>query len=153
MHTGLKKNTLLFLAVAGAAAILILPKLQLGKKAKFYFKGIALKGSKVLAKIAVQNPTNASAKLISLAGELFANGKLISNISSFETKIIAPNAETVLEFEFSPSVLGLVDFVKSTITNIFKSKEQRKKIGLNLKFDGTANVDGFTLPVNITYSL
>ena len=112
-----------------------------------------MKGGKVLAKIAVQNPTNASAKLISLAGELYANNKLISNISSFDAKTILPNQETVLNFEFNPSVLGLVDFVRSTLTNIFKTKEQRKKIGLNLKFDGTANVDGFSLPVNITYSL
>jgi hypothetical protein len=149
----LKNKTVVFLAIAGAAALLFLPKLQLGKKAKFYFKGIAMKGSKVLAKIAVQNPTNASAKLISLAGELYANNKLISNISSFEPKTILPNQETVLEFEFNPSVLGLVDLVRSTINNIFKLKDQRKKVGLNLKFNGTANIDGFPLPVNIEYSL
>lgn len=149
----MSKNTILFLALAGAAVILFYPKLQLGKKAKFYFKGIGLKGKKAVAKIAIQNPTNAQATLLSLAGDLYANGKLVSQVSSFDKKIILPNQETVLDFEFSPSVLGIVDFVSSTLQNIFKPKDKRQKMKLAFKFDGSANVDGFSIPVKLDYNV
>lgn len=149
----MSKNTILFLALAGAAIVLFLPKIQLGKKAKFYFKGVGLKGKKAVAKIAVQNPTNASATLISMAGDLYANNKLISQVSSFDRKTILPNQETILEFEFAPSVLGIVDFVSSTLQNIFKPKEKREKLKLAFRFDGSANVDGFNLPVKLDYNL
>lgn len=138
------------LIIAAGAAYYFFRKYRVGKNARFYFKAVSIKGKKLVIRIAVQNPTNSSIKLQSLAGEVYANDKLVGNVSSFTPIQIAANSETVLSFDIVPNVAGLINLISNFVKTLVKKTQ---KLGLRIKLDGTANVDGISLPVNISYTL
>lgn len=139
----------LALLVAAGAAYYFYRKYNVGRNARFYFKSVAVKNKKLQLNIAAQNPTSSTIKLNSLAGEVFANNKLVSNVSSFTPITIPGNTETVLSFTVVPNVGGVINLVSSVI----KSLVRKEKIGLSVRLEGTANVDGMALPLNLTYNV
>lgn len=139
----------LALLVAAGAAYYFYRKYSVGKNARFYFKSVAVKNKKLQLSIAAQNPTSSTIKLNSLAGEVYANNKLVSNVSSFTPLTIPGNSETVLTFTVVPNVGGVINLVSSLVKNLVR----KEKVGLAIKLDGTANVDGMALPLNLTYNV
>lgn len=139
----------LALLVAAGAAYYFYRKYSVGRNARFYFKSVAVKNKKLQLNIAAQNPTSSTIKLNSLAGEVFANNKLVSNVSTFTPVTIPGNTETVLSFTVVPNVGGVINLVSSVIKSLVK----KQKIGLNVRLEGTANVDGMALPLNLTYNV
>lgn len=138
------------LIIAAGAAYYFYKQFQAGKNANFYFKKIKVKDKKLVLDIAAQNPTNQKLQLKSLSGEIFANKKLVGNISTFTPVDILPNSETILNFTIVPNLAGLVNLISNFIKKVVKKTE---KLGLVINLTGTANVNNIAIPLNINYKL
>jgi hypothetical protein len=93
--------------------------------------------------ITVQNTSNQSFTLKSIAGELFANNYLIGNLSQFTPLTINPNSEVVMYVDCRLSLLSIVgDIVNAIKTGAWSQ---------NLELECMANVDNLQVPINITY--
>ena len=138
-----------FWLLGGVAAIYFLSKLSFRSKANFLLRGISVGGSvlspKVVISLAVQNPTNNKMTMKSLSGSLYVNDKYLANISSFGDQVILPNSENVIELTARPSAFGVFNSVKELLTT--------PSGNLKASFVGSANIDGFTLPVNETITI
>jgi len=95
--------------------------------------------------LAVQNVSNQSMVLHSLAGNLYANGILIGNVSSWVPTRINANSETVLQITVRLSLLGVVQ----DIIRAFNGDGWQQ----NIEFDARANVDRYNIPIKITYKV
>lgn len=143
---------------AAAALLYFLPKLQLGKRAIFLFRGIKFSGKKLQIKLGVQNPTNSAAILKSFTGEIFADKKLIANISNFQSTTINPRSETILNFDVSVSAAGLISTLAVKAKQIFqktadKKLQIKKPTKTKIELKGTANVDNIILPVELSETI
>ena len=118
---------------------------KLKETALFSFDGVRIANNKLQIKLGLSNPTNASVTINSIVGVLNSKGNDIANVQSFETVKILPNNKTFINLDVTPSLVGLFTTVKQIV----------KKGGLknlNLKFKGTANVNGLPLPIDLTYT-
>lgn len=95
--------------------------------------------------LAIQNTSNQRMVLRSFAGNLYANGLLIANVSSYNLTPVAPNAETVLMITARLSLLGIVQ----DIIQAFNGNGLKQEIEL----DARANIDRYNIPIKIKYSV
>jgi hypothetical protein len=135
--------------LAGAAAIYILAKRSLSKKLQFDFSSVGTSGTvtspKIVVHMAALNPSNQSATINSIVGELYVNNKFLGNVTSFNAQKILPKASSDVSFTIKPSLLSALPIIKSIISN--------KTKGYSFTFKGNANVDGIVVPVETSYSL
>ena len=143
------KNKILIpiIIVAGIATIYFLRKSRL-KKLKVLFRGFKI-GGKIFApkfnlKFGLQNPTSETANLQSIVGEVYANNKLIANVSTFTPLMIQANNETPLSITAEP--VGLA--IAKTVIDFIKTKNN-----LLIQFKGSATVDNIVYPLSETLSL
>jgi len=94
--------------------------------------------------IQVQNTSSTSLTINSLAGNIIANGTLIGNISSFTPTTIPPGV-TLLPVTANLQAVSLV----SSILNIFQNNSGSQALALQ----GSANVGGIPVPLNLTYTI
>ena len=83
----------------------------------------------------ITNPTNQSANLLSVTGEVYINSKVIANFENFTPAYIQQNNFTVLKIDARPSLLGAINLANFFIINKGKGK-------VNIEIKGIANVDG-----------
>lgn len=139
----LMKNWLL---IGGAIALYwFLSRGKALQASRFQLKNVGYKAKKLYATISVQNPTEATAELLSITGDLYANGKYVANISKFDKVTIAPNAETPIQLTFAPSLVGIFQTLKDFITG--------GKKGMKFRFEGSANVNGLNIPIDTIYTV
>lgn len=93
--------------------------------------------------LAVQNTSNQSFTIKSMAGELYANKYLVGNLSSFTSQTIPPNSEQVIAINVRMSFIGLVN----DIINAIKNKTFRQELQLN----SVANIDNLQVPIDLIY--
>lgn len=136
-----------FLGIAAGAGILywLYSRKRLKETALFSFDGVRIANNKLQVKLGLSNPTNASVTINSIVGVLNSKGNDIANVSSFEKVTIAPNNKTFISLDVTPSLVGLFTTVKQIV------KRGGLK-NLNLRFKGTANVNGLPLPIDLTYT-
>lgn len=139
-----------FLWIAGAGiAIFLLSRLSLSKKLNFLFQSIKTGGTilqpTIDVGISVQNPTNQTAVIRSISGQITLNNKSIANISSFDTQTILPNSDTLITIKARPSILGIFN----TIKNVLNNQTGNNTIVIN----GSANVDNINLPFSISQNI
>lgn len=142
------KKTLLFL-VGGAAALYFLARFQFSKKANFILQSVKPGGTLfqplVNIKILVQNPTNQRVVIKSIVGSVFVDDKFLAYVSSFGEQVIQGNAESVLNLTARPGALGVFNTLKQLVT---------QPIGnIQVRFSGTANIDGVNVPIEQTQGL
>jgi LEA14-like dessication related protein len=142
------KKTLFILAGVGLAYVLY-RKFRLQQKANVMFRGLKLGGSlltpEIQISLAVQNPTNTGTTLKSISADLVINNQYVANFSSFGDQRINPNSESIINLIARPK---LVTAIKSLI-QIIKGKKQK----LQGVITGSANFDGFNVPINQTVSV
>ena len=138
------KNILGIAAIAGLAYWAFSRK-KLKESALFSFEGVRIAGNQLQIKLGLLNPTNATITINSIVGVLNSKGNDIANVSSFEKVQVLPNNKTFINLTVQPSLIGLFTTVKQIV------KRGGLK-NLNLKFKGTANVNGLPLPIDITYN-
>lgn len=95
--------------------------------------------------LAVQNTSNQSFGLKSLAGNVYANNYLVGNVSSFTPQIIGPNSQAIVTIRVRMSLLGIVNDIIEAITN--------KKFTQVLELESWANIDNQQVPINIKYKV
>jgi hypothetical protein len=142
----MKFGTLPIIAI-GAAAYFLLKKANAAKNFTFFFKGVTFKNfpnAEII--VGIRNPSGDSFKLDSLVGEISVNGKVIGSINSFQKIIIIANNETLMRIKVEPALVALGE----TFAQLFLRKKSEKFI---VNLNGTANVAGFPLPINVNYAL
>lgn len=139
------KNLFLILG-AGAVAYYFFRKKKLASALQYSIEAVSIKGTKILLKLGLLNPTGTPANFNSFVGTLFIKGNEVATVENFTKTKIAPNTKTTIDFTITPSGLGIL----KTISQLVK-KGGLKNLQANLK--GTANVDNVNFPVNITYGI
>jgi LEA14-like dessication related protein len=145
----MKKN-LIWIAAAAAAIYFIIRKSSFAKNLIFSFNNIKPAGKllspEFIVTLSVQNPTSQAATITAISGTLYLDDKAISNISSFNQQTIMPKTETLISFSAKPGLIGIANVVKEIWTGN-KSKHY------NIKFIGSANVEGVLIPIDQEYIL
>jgi LEA14-like dessication related protein len=93
--------------------------------------------------LGIQNPSNTTFTVESIAGTLYSNGDPLGNISAFDKIVIPPNDETVYPLNFRLSLIG----VASDIIKIFTGGGTSQQI----EFDGVVNANGIAVPLKFKY--
>lgn len=93
--------------------------------------------------LAVQNTSNQSFTVNSMAGELYANNIYLGNVSSFNPVEVRPNTEQVIDIRVRLSLIGIVNDILQGIKN--------KTFNQDLELDSVANIDNLQVPINIVY--
>lgn len=142
-----KKAIIPVIIVAAVAALYFLGKSRL-TKIKVLFRGFNVSGGllkpKFNLKFGLQNPTNETATLNSLVGEVIANGKIIANVSSFMPTKINANQESIINIVAEPAGIAIA----TTVINFIKTKNK-----LNIQFTGSANINNITYPLEQSLSI
>ena len=153
-------NVLIYICVMSNKILIVLGLVGVGvwwaqrKKnfavaAKFNFKKLDfnMKAKKIVVYLGVLNPTGQSLNILSMAGDLILDGKVMATVTSFEKQSILPNQETTIKVFVSPNLVNLFSKVK----NLVQSK--LKKTGkLKAAFKGSANIEGANFPINTILS-
>jgi LEA14-like dessication related protein len=139
----------IFWVVGGAAALYFLARYSFSQKAIFLLRSVKPSGTilqpTVTVEIAVQNPTNQRITLKSISGSVFVNDKYLANVSSFGDQIITGNSESIVKVTARPSGVGVFQSVRQLLT---------QPIGtIQVRFSGSANVDGINIPIEETKTL
>ena len=139
----------IFWVVGGAAALYFLARYSFSQKATFLLRGIKPTGTilqpTITVEIAVQNPTNQRITLKSISGSVFVNDKYLANVSSFGDQIITGNSESIVKVTARPSGVGVFQSIRQLLT---------QPIGtIQVRFSGSANVDGINIPIEETKTL
>lgn len=146
----MNKGAIIALSVGGVIAYSLLRKTVGLGNLNFYPAGVKdfkFEGTKpvMTLKIAVQNTSNQTYTLHSLAGNLFANGTLAGNAKLFQDTIIAANAEGILYIRVEMFLLGILNEIIAAL--------QGNTISIKLELDATANIDQLQVPINLTYQI
>jgi LEA14-like dessication related protein len=139
----------IFWVVGGAAALYFLARYSFSQKAIFLLRSVKPSGTilqpTVTVEIAVQNPTNQRITLKSISGSVFVNDKYLANVSSFGDQVITGNSESIVKVTARPSGVGVFQSVRQLLT---------QPIGtIQVRFSGTANVDGINIPIEESKTL
>lgn len=124
-------------------AYLLYSKVNTGASLQFLPLGASWNGGTLQIQVGVQNPTNGSLSLTSLAATAYVNGTASGNLSDFTPALIAPNAQTPIVLNFQPSIIGIAQDVVS---------ELNSQGAMTIAVKGTANVNGVALPVNLNFT-
>ena len=83
--------------------------------------------------------------LKSISGSIYVNDKYLANVSSFGDQVISGNSESIVKVTARPSGLGVFQSVKELLT---------QPIGtIQVRFSGSANVDGINIPIEESKTL
>jgi LEA14-like dessication related protein len=126
----------------GVAGLWLYSKAHTGQSLQFVPLGASWDGGALQVDIGVQNPTNDSLQLTSLAGQIYVNGMSIGNISEFTPRLIAANQQTPITLTYKPSILGVGLAVLNQVNN---------GGGVQIAVHGSANVNGIQLPINLNF--
>jgi hypothetical protein len=95
--------------------------------------------------LAAQNTSNQSFTINSFAGNLYANGYLVGNVSNFTTQTIERNKETIIELTVRMGVLGVVNNIIQAWNNGTAAQQ--------LELDAYINVDNLQVHKVLKYSI
>jgi LEA14-like dessication related protein len=137
----------LILGIVGILAFVGIKKYNMAKNVNVRFNNAGLNGGSfpnynINITLDVINPTNTSAQIQSLNGELIVQNETIGYVNDSTAIVVAPNSTTRYSFDVSVNVFTIV----STILNSDWTKEQ-------ITFDGALTVDFITIPVYFDYKL
>jgi hypothetical protein len=145
-HMGKSKNNNNILILAGGfAAWWLWSRATTLQSLNFIPRGLAVVGGAISLIIGVQNPTNNSLQLNSLSGNLIMNGNAIGNVADFQPVLIGANNETQINLLVTANFFGIAAGALNAI-------EGNETSVINANLQGTANVNGTPLPVNITFA-
>jgi LEA14-like dessication related protein len=143
---GKKDSTNTVLIAAGAfAAWWLWSRASTISNLNFIPRGLAVVGGAISLILGVQNPTNNAIQLNALSGNLIINGNAIGNVADFQPVVIAPNNETPINLLVTANFFGLAAGALNAI-------EGNETGTINATLQGTANINGTALPVNVTFA-
>lgn len=128
------------LALVGMGIVYAISKKRAGEKLNTVFSKLKFGSGKLQLIFLLQNPSSTSIVLNSLVGDLYINGKAISNLTSFQKITIPPNNQVELPITVKPSLTDLVTF----LIGLFKNKSKN----IEAEFRGNVNAEDFVIPIN-----
>lgn len=139
------------LLIGGAlVALYLIGRTRLATNIKVLFRGLSFGGGlrkpSISLRFGVQNPTDQTATVRSIVGQVDANGRTVADVSGFQALTVGPNTESVLTVQAQPAAVGIVQ----TVAEFLRQKERGP---VRVTFTGTANVDGVNLPINSSVNL
>lgn len=138
------------LIIGGGIAAYFLLRAKAAGRLLFYpgaFQSMAFEGAVPVAEIelVVQNTSNASIVINSIAGNAYANGYLIGNISQFQPVTIVGNSETRFPVRIRFMLISVVnDIIRAFQTGSFHQE---------IMIEGSANAEGITIPLNLKFGV
>lgn len=93
--------------------------------------------------LAVQNTSNQTFQLNSIAGQIFANTYLIGNIGSFVPQVIPANSQSVIYINARLSLIGIVTDIINQINNGTFTQE--------IELESNANIDNLQVPIDLKF--
>lgn len=107
--------------------------------------GLAFEGSTpvINATVLIQNTSNVSFTFNSMAGNVFSDGILVGNASSFAPTTIGPNSEGQFPITFRLLLLSAANSVVDAIQNGYINKK--------LLLDGSVNANGSSVSLKLEY--
>lgn len=140
--------------ILSAAAIIALNLISKGTAAKslnFYpgqIKGLQFDGATPIITLGllVQNTSNQNILFRSFAGNIYANGFLVGNVSTYQPTTIPNNSQMDYNLTVRLSPLGIVN----ELISIIQGNNPRSMV---LELQATANIDVVRVPVVIKYSV
>lgn len=112
--------------------------------AQFVFDGVTINSiTNFTVSILVQNVSNATVNLNSLAASIDLNGTQIGNASFFPATptVILPNSQQDVRLTVNPSLLSLPQAIIDAVNN--------PGVSLDFNVSGNANVNGLVLPFDL----
>lgn len=139
------------LLIGGAlVALYLIGRTRLATNVKVLFRGLSFGGGlrkpSISLRFGVQNPTDQTATVRSIVGQVDANGRTVADVSGFQALQVGPNTESILTVQAQPATVGIVQ----TVAEFLRQKERGP---VRVTFTGTANVDGVNLPINSSVNL
>lgn len=139
------------LLIGGAlVALYLVGRSRLATNVKILFRGLSFGGGlrrpTVTLRFGVQNPTDQTANVRSIVGQVDANGRTVADVSGFQGITVGPNTESILSVQAQPAAVGIVQ----TVADFLRQKERGP---VKITFTGTANVDGLNIPLNQSVNL
>lgn len=138
--------------IFGAIALYAILKLKRGatiaNRALFSIDkmSVDIKKRQINLILGILNPASGSIKINSVVGNLVLNGQSIASIENFTGLIVEGNAKSFLSLIMKPSGIGIINLA----IDFVNAKKNKEKTSANVKFVGTANVDGIAIPINTT---
>lgn len=136
--------------IGGVAIFYLIKKATLLNRIQFYLNKAKLSGSLfrpvIQLEYVIENPTNNSAELKSVVGEVYVNDQFVARFSKFGSQTIDPNAQSPLLINAVPVVTGVFSAIKDLLT-------QPSGSGVRVRTTGTANVNKIVLPFDQTITL
>ena len=138
----MKSNQLLILVAAAVAGYYLYTRYGAVTNLQFLPRGISANGAGFEVVLGVQNTSNVQLQYNSFAGSLIVNGSNVANVSDFSAQPIAANAETDLQINVAPNIIGIASQVLSQVSS--------GEVGIqSATLQGTANIGGQQYPVNV----
>lgn len=136
---------------AGALALIYFSNLGIaGNVLQYYIQSVNFQGiTSGTITLMVQNPSNATIILNSMAGTVCANGSIIGNISNFSGGVqIAPNSQAPVTIQCNLNLPSLL----SNLFTILTSPTGANSVAFVIA--GNANINGgLIVPFNITQTV
>lgn len=146
-------NIALKTGLLAAGAVIAYNALAKGKAAmslNFFpgkFSNINFKNGSPTANFSIlaQNSSNQFLKINSIVGNLYSNGYLIGNVSSYNINELKPNSESFINLNVRLFLIGvvqeLIDAIKGNgFTHV-------------INFEGQINLNKFQVPLNLKYTV
>lgn len=138
------------LTIAGVTAVYFYTLKQAAGRLTFFPGNILSMGFDgpapvMTLEITVQNTSNATLSLYSMAGNVYANGYLIGNVSSFRQMAIPGNSQRSIIVDIRFMLLGIVN----DIITAFSTKNFSQAFSI----EGTVNADGIAVPIKLDYKI
>lgn len=139
-------GSLFKILLVGGGALWALSKLGLvaaGSSLVAFLSNVRLGGGGVQLEITLQNPASAGFDVNAITGKVTVNGMAAGVISSFDPVRVNPVSESKIWVTVRPDVVGVL----STLTTLLGDN---KPAGLSVRLDGSINVNGDLLPLDLT---
>jgi LEA14-like dessication related protein len=96
--------------------------------------------------IVVQNPTNDTFTIYSLAGDVYVNGNFVGNVSNFTKFTVERNSQLEVPIVLKLSIVSLISQVVDIVTG-------KSAAGGTVQLRGNINLDNQQFPVDIAYKI
>lgn len=130
--------------VIGGAIAYFYGKRKLQQSIQFSLESVKLSGTKIIVRLGMMNPTGSSATVNSIVGSIYVKESAVATVENYTTIKILPKSKSFIDLTITPSGIGILSFVRSLINQGIKN--------ISAQFKGNANIDGVTVPLDITYS-
>jgi hypothetical protein len=141
----MKKNYLGWI-IFGILGYIAYSKFLLSQSINIFFKNLdfsrlSLTEPVLLLQVQVNNPTNTTADLQNITGDLIIDGAIVGSVFGI-TPIVIRRGSSIINIPVTLSYLGVADLIRKFKTDQF-----------SLEFQGRMVVDFIPLPLNFKYNI